>query len=173
MADASMFDNPGDEFFMRHAMREAEAARQEGEVPIGCVIVKDGKIIGRGRNSMETLKDPTAHAEILALGAASSALQNWRQEGCTLYVTLEPCPMCAGAILNSRLARVVFGARDKRLGALGSTYDILAGNPINRKVEVSEGTLAEECLGIIKEFFRELRSQEKSRKPPPEIPEDL
>ena len=145
---------PNDEFFMRHALREAEAAAREGEVPIGCVIVKDGKIIGRGRNHMETLKDPTAHAEILALGAASGALQNWRLEGCTLYVTLEPCPMCAGAILNGRIARVVYGARDKRLGALGSTYDILAGNPINRKVEVMEGVLADECLDMLKEFFR-------------------
>lgn len=169
MTDPTMFDPPGDEHFMRHALREAEAAWRNGEVPIGCVIVKDGKIIGRGRNSMETLKDPTAHAEILALGAASGALQNWRLEGCTLYVTLEPCPMCAGAILNGRVARVVFGARDKRLGALGSTYDILAGNPINRKVEVAEGPLAEECLGIIKEFFRDLRA--RARKPPQD-PED-
>ncbi len=161
---------PNDESFMRHALREAQAAYDGGEVPIGCVIVKDGKIIARGRNSMETLKDPTAHAEILALGAASGALQNWRLEGCTLYVTLEPCPMCAGAILNGRIQRVVFGARDKRLGALGSTYDILAGNPINRKVEVAEGVLADECLGMIKEFFRDLRA--KARKPP-EDPEGI
>jgi tRNA(adenine34) deaminase len=161
-----MLDQPNDEFFMRHALREAEAAGREGEVPIGCVIVKDGKILGRGRNHMETLKDPTAHAEILAMGAASGALQNWRLEGCTLYATLEPCPMCAGAILNGRVARVVFGARDKRLGALGSTYDILAGNPINRKVEVVEGVLAEECLELIKGFFRELRTRDKTSKVP-------
>lgn len=165
-----MFDTPGDEYFMRQAMREAEAAGREGEVPIGCVIVKDGKVIGRGRNSMETLKDPTAHAEILALGAASGAVQNWRLEGCTLYATLEPCPMCAGAILNGRVSRVVFGARDKRLGALGSTYDILAGNPINRKVEVLEGVLADECLELLKEFFRDLRARDKARRPQPEGP---
>jgi tRNA(adenine34) deaminase len=171
MTDPSMFDPPSDEYFMRHAMREAEAAWREGEVPIGCVIVKDGKIIGRGRNRMEALKDPTAHAEILALGAASGALSNWRLEGCTLYATLEPCPMCAGAILNGRIARVVYGARDKRLGALGSTYDILAKNPINRKVETTGGVLGEECLEMLKEFFRDLRAKEKA--PKPEIPEDL
>jgi tRNA(adenine34) deaminase len=171
MTDPSMFDPPSDEHFMRHAMREAEAAWREGEVPIGCVIVKDGKIIGRGRNRMESLKDPTAHAEILALGAASGALSNWRLEGCTLYATLEPCPMCAGAILNGRIARVVYGARDKRLGALGSTYDILEKNPINRKVEATGGILAEECLEMLKEFFRDLRAKEKA--PKPEIPEGL
>src|SRR5688572_19674601 len=110
-----MLDVPNDDHFMRQALREAEAAAREGEVPIGCVIVKDGKIIGRGRNSMETLKDPTAHAEILAIGAACAALGNWRLEGCTLYATLEPCPMCAGAILNGRVTRVVYGSRDKRL----------------------------------------------------------
>lgn len=175
MNDPSMLTPPSDDFFMRHAMREAEAAWQDGEVPIGCIIVQDGKIIGRGRNSMEGLKDPTAHAEIIAIGAACSALQNWRLEGCTLYVTLEPCPMCAGAILNSRLAKVVFGARDKRLGALGSTYDILGGNPINRKVETVSGVMAEDCLEMLKAFFRDLRTKAKSpddrpasAEPPPE-----
>ncbi|HLP40920.1 MAG TPA: tRNA adenosine(34) deaminase TadA, partial [Fibrobacteria bacterium] len=141
-----MLEVPNDDYFMRQALREAEAAARGGEVPIGCVIVKDGKIIGRGRNSMETLKDPTAHAEILAIGAACAALGNWRLEGCTLYVTLEPCPMCAGAILNGRVSRVIYGSRDKRLGALGSTYDILEKNPINRVVEVAGGVMAEECL---------------------------
>lgn len=152
-----MLEVPNDDYFMRQALREAEAAARGGEVPIGCVIVKDGKIIGRGRNSMETLKDPTAHAEILAIGAACAALGNWRLEGCTLYVTLEPCPMCAGAILNGRVSRVVYGSRDKRLGALGSTYDILEKNPINRVVEVAGGVMAEECLDLLKSFFRDLR----------------
>ena len=154
-----MLENQGDEYFMRQALREAWAAYQEKEVPIGCVIVKEGKILGRGHNRTEGLKDPTAHAEILALGAASSALENWRLEGCTLYVTLEPCPMCAGAILNGRISRVVYGARDKRLGALGSTYDILEGNPLNRKVDVLPEVMAEECLEILKEFFRDLRAR--------------
>lgn len=158
-----MLEVPNDDYFMRQALREAEAAARGGEVPIGCVIVKDGKIIGRGRNSMETLKDPTAHAEILAIGAACAALGNWRLEGCTLYVTLEPCPMCAGAILNGRVSRVVYGSRDKRLGALGSTYDILEKNPINRVVEVADGVMAEECLDLLKSFFRDLRTRAPRR----------
>jgi tRNA(adenine34) deaminase len=156
-----MLENYGDEHFMRQALREAQAAYAAGEVPIGCVIVKEGKIIARGRNHMETLRDPTAHAEILALGAASGALQNWRLDGCVLYATLEPCPMCAGAILNGRIARVVYGADDKRLGALGSAYDILRGNPLNRVIEVVPGVLAEECLELLKAFFRDLRAKPK------------
>lgn len=164
-----MLELPGDDYFMRHAIREAEAAYREGEVPIGCIIVKDGKIIGRGRNHMETLKDPTAHAEILAMGAASGALQNWRLEGCTLYATLEPCPMCAGAVLNGRIARVVYGSRDKRLGALGSAYDLLTGNPLNRNIEVIGGVLGEECLELLKSFFRDLRSRDKPARQAPEI----
>ncbi len=161
-----MLETPNDEYFMRQALREAHGAFQAGEVPIGCVIVKDGKIIGRGRNHMETLKDPTAHAEILAMGAASGALQNWRLEGCVLYATLEPCPMCAGGILNARIAKVVYGSRDKRLGALGSTYDILAANPLNREIEVKGGVLADECLGIIQDFFKELRRSAKVKDSP-------
>jgi tRNA(adenine34) deaminase len=150
---------PDDEYFMRQALREAQGAYAEGEVPIGCVIVKEGKILGRGRNHMETLRDPTAHAEILAMGAASGALENWRLDGCTLYATLEPCPMCAGAILNGRIAKVVYGSKDKRLGALGSAYDILTGNPLNRSVEVVGGILADECLGLLRSFFQEMRKR--------------
>jgi tRNA(adenine34) deaminase len=157
-----MLETGTDEYFMRHALREAQAAYAEGEVPIGCVIVKEGKILARGRNRMETLRDPTAHAEILGMGAASGALENWRLEGCTLYVTLEPCPMCAGAVLNGRIARVVYGANDKRLGALGSAYDILKDNPLNRVIEVVPGVLGEECLDLIRSFFRDLRSRPKA-----------
>lgn len=159
---------PDDEHFMRQALREAHGAYAEGEVPIGCVIVKEGKILGRGRNHMETLRDPTAHAEILAMGAASSALENWRLDGCTLYATLEPCPMCAGAILNGRITKVVYGSKDKRLGALGSAYDILNGNPLNREIEVVGGVLGEECLALLRAFFQDLRKR------PPKIaePED-
>ena len=120
--------------------------------------------------------DDTAHAEILAIGAACGALENWRLEGCTLYATLEPCPMCAGAILNSRVAKVVYGSKDKRLGALGSTYDILTDNPLNRRVEVESGILGDECLEILKAFFRDLRGKEKVRprmdSAIPEIPEE-
>ena len=154
-----MLTPPDDEYFMRQALREAHGAYQEGEVPIGCVIVKEGKILGRGRNHMETLKDPTAHAEILAMGAASGALDNWRLEGCTLYATLEPCPMCAGAILNGRIAKVVYGSKDKRLGALGSAYDILTDNPLNRPIEVVGGVLGEECLELLRSFFQERRKR--------------
>lgn len=153
----NMLETPDDEYFMRQALREAHGAYKEGEVPIGCVIVKDGKVIGRGRNHMETLRDPTAHAEILAIGAASGSLENWRLDGCTLYATLEPCPMCAGAILNARIAKVVYGSKDKRLGALGSAYDILNGNPLNRAIEVSGGVLGEECLDLLRSFFQDLR----------------
>ncbi len=161
-----MLQRPDDEYFMRQALREAQGAYDEGEVPIGCVIVKEGKVIGRGRNHMETLNDPTAHAEILAMGAASGALQNWRLEGCTLYVTLEPCPMCAGAILNARIAKVVYGSKDKRLGALGSTYDILTNNPLNREIEVKGELLKDESLGLIQDFFQELRRKTKNKHPP-------
>ncbi len=150
-----------DDYFLEQALKEAQKAFDAQEVPIGCVIVRDSRIIARGHNQMESLKDPTAHAEILAIGAACNQLDNWRLDGCTLYVTLEPCPMCAGAILNSRISKVVYGCRDKRLGALGSTYDILEGNPINREVEVVHEAMSHPCLEIIKEFFRNLRRKNK------------
>lgn len=155
--------------FLRAALREAQAGADKGEVPIGCVLVRDGRVLGRGHNLMETLRDPTAHAEILAIGAACQSVDNWRLDGCTLYVTLEPCPMCAGAILNSRIARVVYGARDKRLGALGSTFSILAENPINRVVEVEGPLLEEECLEMLVGFFRDIRARKKAR---PELETD-
>jgi tRNA(adenine34) deaminase len=152
-----------DQRFLRAALREAQAGADKGEVPIGCVLVRDGRVLGRGHNLMETLRDPTAHAEILAIGAACQSVDNWRLDGCTLYVTLEPCPMCAGAILNSRISRVVYGARDKRLGALGSTFNILDENPINRVVEVEGPVLEEECLEMLVGFFREIRARKKNR----------
>jgi tRNA(adenine34) deaminase len=148
--------------FLRAALVEASKSADKGEVPIGCVLVKDGRVLGRGHNLMETLRDPTAHAEILAIGAACQALENWRLDGCTLYVTLEPCPMCAGAILNSRIGRVVFGARDKRLGALGSTYSVLEDNPINRVIEVAGPAMEEECLEMLRAFFRDIRARKKA-----------
>jgi tRNA(adenine34) deaminase len=160
-----------DERFLRAALMEARRGAEEGEVPIGCVLVKDGRILGRGYNRMEALRDPTAHAEVLAIGAACQALENWRLEGCTLYVTLEPCPMCAGAILNSRIGRVVFGARDKRLGALGSTYDILKDNPINREIQVEGPVLEGECLDMLQGFFRQLRLRKKPSPQEAEIAE--
>jgi len=157
-------DHKSDEKWMEHALRQAEHAADAGEVPVGCVVVQNNRIIGRGYNQVETLKDATAHAEIIALGAASSSLDNWRLEDTTLYVTLEPCPMCAGAILNSRVSRVVYGTPDLRLGACGTTMQVLSPNPINRPVTITGGVLQEECLQLIQAFFATLRERNKSRK---------
>lgn len=146
-----------DEYYMELALREAGKAYDAKEIPIGCVIVKDGHVIGRGYNQVESLKDATAHAEILAIGSAASKLGNWRLDGATLYVTLEPCPMCAGAILNSRISKIVYGSPDTRFGGCGTTIDVITGNALNRVVEVTGGVMAQECLGIIKAFFQERR----------------
>jgi len=148
-----------DEKWMRAALRQAEIAYDAGEVPIGCVIVKEGRVVGKGYNQVEQLRDATAHAEILAIGAASGALENWRLDDCTLYVTLEPCPMCAGAILNSRIARVVYGSSDSRFGGCGTTIDVLSGNALRRDVSVQGGVLSDECLGLIRAFFQEMRAK--------------
>ncbi len=148
-----------DEKFMRLALRQAEMAFDAKEVPIGCVIVKEGKVIGKGYNQVESLKDATAHAEILAIGAASSALENWRLSDCTLYVTLEPCPMCAGAILNSRISRVVYGSPDARFGGCGTTVDVISNNALQREVLLTSGVLSEECLGLLQLFFQEMRAR--------------
>jgi tRNA(adenine34) deaminase len=155
---------------MEAALREAERAYDMGEVPIGCVIVKDGRCIARGYNQVETLKDATAHAEIIAIGAASAALENWRLSGATLYVTLEPCPMCAGAILNSRISRIVYGSPDTRFGGCGTTIDVITNNAIGQKVQVTGGVKADECLGILKAFFMEMRLKkgDSGAKPPNE-----
>lgn len=148
-----------DEKFMEFALREAMKAYEIGEVPIGCVIVQNGQIIGRGYNQVESLKDATAHAEIIAIGVAASKLDNWRLENSTLYVTLEPCPMCAGAILNSRVSRVVYGSPDSRFGACGTRSDVITGNALERVVEVCGGVNAEACLGLLQQFFREMRAK--------------
>ena len=146
-----------DERFMRMALRQAQIAFDLKEIPIGCVIVKDGVVIGKGYNQVEQLKDATAHAEIIAIGTAASTLDNWRLDGCTLYVTLEPCPMCAGAILNSRVSRVVYGSPDSRFGGCGTTIDVITNNALKRAVEVTGGILADECLGLLKGFFQQMR----------------
>ncbi len=148
---------PIDEEFMRAALSEAAKAATEGEVPVGAVIVHAGKIIGRGRNGCERLQDATAHAEIVAIGAASAALKTWRLEECTLYVSLEPCPMCMGASLNARLARVVYGAREPKAGACGSVVDLRAPPGYNHAISVDGGVLAGESSTLLKGFFRELR----------------
>jgi tRNA(adenine34) deaminase len=150
-----------DNFFMGQALQEAYAAMDEGEVPVGAVIVKEGKIIARGHNRVESTKDPTAHAEILTIGSACASLDGWRLEGCTLYVTLEPCPMCTGAVLNSRISKVVYGTQDKRLGACGSTCNLLEQGLLNRTTELVGGVRQEECADILKSFFQNLRSRKK------------
>lgn len=147
-----------DLLFVRAAIAEAEAAERDGEVPVGAVIVFDGEIIARGNNRVLRDSDPTAHAEIVALRLAGKALGNYRLEGCTLYTTLEPCAMCAGAILHARIARLVYAASDPKAGACGSVLSVINHSKLNHKVEVESGLLAEECGAILTNFFR-LRRQ--------------
>ncbi len=147
-----------DERFMQAALREAQEAREEGEVPVGAVVVCGGRIIGRGHNQRERLNDPTAHAEMLALTAAATAVESWRLEGCTLYVTLEPCAMCAGALVLARLARLVFGAMDPKAGACVSLYSIPTDDRLNHRIDLTSGVLADECGGILREFFAHQRA---------------
>ena len=146
-----------DERWMQLALVEAGAAADEGEVPVGCVVVRDGRVIGRGRNARERLKDPTAHAEMVAITAAASALGDWRLEDCTLYVTLEPCPMCMGACLNARVPRVVYGAREPKAGACGSVVDLRAPVGFNHRVAVTGAVLEANCAEILVRFFRARR----------------
>lgn len=154
-----------DEQFMLLAMREAEKAREAEEVPCGCVVVKDGRVIARGWNQVETLKDATAHAEMLALTAAEAAVGDWRLEGCTVYVTKEPCPMCAGALVHCRPDRVVFGIPDPKGGACGGWINLLDSNPpLNHKCEVQGGVLGDACLEQFQSFFRAARAAAKERK---------
>ena len=144
--------------FMEKALSLARKAYMEGEVPVGAVVVKDGKIIARGYNRRESIKDATAHAELIAIQKACKKLGGWRLIGCTLYVTLEPCIMCAGAIVNSRVERVVIGAHDPKAGAMGSITDVTL-LPVNHKPEIEYGVMEKECSGILKDFFRDLRKK--------------
>ncbi len=143
---------------MEFALDEARAAAEEGEVPVGCVVVHSGRVIGRGHNRTEGLKDPTAHAEIVALSAAAGTLGNWRLSGATVYATLEPCLMCCGALVLARPDRVVFGARDPKFGCLGSRYDVARDNRFNHRLEVTEGVMAEAARELMRGFFRQRRS---------------
>ena len=147
-----------DETFMLLALEEARLALAEGETPVGCVIVRDGRIIARGHNRRHNDHDPTAHAEILAIRRAASVLGNWRLSGCTLYVTLEPCPMCAGAILMARLSRLVFGASDPAQGCAGSVYRIPEDPAFSHFCPVDGGVLQEECAALISDFFFHTRA---------------
>jgi tRNA(adenine34) deaminase len=145
------------EHFMRYALREAQRAWELGEVPVGCVITYQGEIIAKGHNERERLQDPTAHAEILAITAAANRLQSWRLEHTRLYVTLEPCPMCAGAIILARIPEVYFGAFDPKAGACGSLLNLLEDTRFNHQPKVVSGVRADECAALLTNFFKELR----------------
>lgn len=149
------------EKWMRHALVEAQLAIKKNEVPIGAVIVYEDKIIGRGHNQVEGLNDPTAHAEIVAIGAASSYLNSWRLTGASLYVTIEPCVMCAGAIVLSRLGRLIFGAKDPKAGACGSLYNIAQDIRLNHQVQIIPYILEQECKQILESFFEKIRQNTK------------
>ena len=154
-----------EEEYMSEALREAENAAEIGEVPVGCVIVRDGKVIARAGNRRENGKCALDHAEIIAIEEACRTLGGWRLPGCTLYVTLEPCPMCAGAIINARIPRVVFGAYDKKAGAFGSVVDLNA-YPLNHHPEIVSGVSESECASVISEFFRKKRKSSKCSEAP-------
>jgi len=147
----SIFDNP-DEYFMQQALREARQAAAEGEIPVGAVVVSDGRILARAHNNTERLGDVTAHAELLAVTAASGALGAKYLTGCTLYVTLEPCPMCAGALAWSQISRIVYGASDPKRG-----FERIGRQLLHPRTEVTAGLLADECATLVKEFFKERR----------------
>ena len=150
-----------EEKYMKEALRQAKKAEKLGEVPIGCVIVKDGKIIARGYNRRNTDKNTLAHAELQAIRKASKAVGDWRLEECTMYITLEPCQMCAGAIVQARIPKVVIGSRNPKAGCAGSVLDLLHVPAFNHQVELEEGVLQEECSEMLTSFFRELRKKKK------------
>ena len=152
------------EYYMEQALKEAEKAYKKLEVPVGAVIVKDGKIIARGYNQKEKKKDTTKHAEIIAIQKASKKLKSWRLTDCEMYVTLEPCTMCAGAIINSRIKKIYIGAMDEKTGVAGSVLNIFEDYTFNHKVEIEKGIKKEECENILKQFFKELRKIKKRRK---------
>lgn len=152
-----------EEKYMKEAIRQARKAWKLQEVPIGCVIVKDGKIIARGYNRRNTDKNTLAHAELLAIRKASRAVGDWRLEDCTMYITLEPCQMCAGAIVQARIPRVVIGSRNPKAGCAGSILNLLQVPEFNHQVELKDGVLEEECSVMLTDFFRELRNRRKKQ----------
>jgi tRNA(adenine34) deaminase len=149
-----------DERFMTQALNEARKAYQADEVPVGCVIVHDSLVIGRGYNRTESLQDPTAHAEMLAITAAAEHLGSWRLSGCTVYCTLEPCAMCAGALVLARVDRLVFGTTDPKFGACTSLYQIVQDSRLNHRMALSSGILGDDCAAMMQEFFRKKRKGE-------------
>ncbi len=155
-----MFDK-SHEYYMRQALAEAQKAYEEGEVPVGCIIVYENSIIGRGYNQREKLQDPTAHAEMLAITSAASALGSWRLENTKMYVTLEPCPMCAGAIILARIPEVYFGAMDPKAGCCGTLMNLLIDTRFNHQPTVISGICANECGSLLTKFFQEIRQKSK------------
>ena len=149
--------------YMQAALREAQLAYEAGEVPVGCLIVHDGQIIGKAHNQREVLQDPTAHAEILAITQAAAHLRRWRLEGARLYVTLEPCAMCAGAIILARIDEVYYGASDPKAGACKTLFRIPTDKRLNHEVTVIDGVLRERCANLLKDFFKRRRAQNRAR----------
>lgn len=152
------------DIFMKEAIKQAKKAYKINEVPIGCVIVHDGKVIARSYNKRNKNKNTLAHAELLAIAKASKVLDDWRLEGCTMYVTLEPCQMCAGAIVQARMDKVVIGAMNPKAGCGGSVINLLQMEQFNHQVEIEYGVMEEECSQMLQEFFKELRRQKKANK---------
>jgi tRNA(adenine34) deaminase len=152
-----MNDNKKDQLYMKMAIEQAQIAEENGDVPIGAIIVYENQIIGRAYNQREQLQDPTAHAEIIALTQAAAFLESWRLHGCTMYVTLEPCPMCAGAIVLARIERLFYGCDDPKTGAVKSLYNIVTDERLNHIIQVTSGVLAEECSDLLQQFFRRRR----------------
>ena len=169
-----IIDLQSDQYFMGEALRQAVKAYEAGEVPVGAVVVREGRIIARASNQVELLNDATAHAEMLAVTQAEGAVGNWRLNDCTLYVTKEPCPMCAGAIVHVRLARVVFGVSDPKGGAAGSALNLLQFPTLNHRCEITAGVRELECRQLLQTFFAEQRSKKKEMKknPPAEAGEE-
>jgi tRNA(adenine34) deaminase len=164
--DEPVIDLHSDDYFMGEALRQAAKACEAGEVPVGAVIVREGRVIARAFNQVELLKDATAHAEMLALTQAEEVMGDWRLTDCTLYVTKEPCPMCAGAIVHTRLARVVFGASDLKAGAAGSAMNLLQFPTLNHRCEITRGVCEAECRALLQNFFAAQRLLPKPRSSP-------
>src|ERR1700730_8942145 len=152
-----MLDTPNDEYFMRESLRQAQKGAKHDEVPIGAIVVRDGKIIARSYNQVELLKDATAHAEMVALTQAEEAVGDWRLTDCDLYVTKEPCVMCAGALVHARVHRVIFGCADERAGAAGSILNVVQMPTLNHRCDISSGVLQNECAAILQDFFKKKR----------------
>src|SRR5712692_5159754 len=155
-----VIDLPSHEHFMREALRQAQKAYEADEVPVGAVVVRAGRIIARAYNQVELLKDATAHAEMLALTQAEAAVGDWRLTDCNLYVTKEPCPMCAGAIIHTRIRRVIFGCSDIRAGAAGTVMNLLQHNALNHRSQITSGVLETDCAALLQGFFRKKRGEQ-------------